>query len=330
MDRPLQSQLARRASLRQLQVFESIARLGSFTRAAEELFLTQPTVSMQIKKLEQAVGLPLFEQVGKKVYLTAAGEALRETAREVLESLAHLEMEVADLQGLKTGQLRLAVVTTAKYFAPRVLGEFSQRYPGIDVALKVTNRERLLERMAGNVDDLYIMGRPPQSTDYAFEPYLANPLVVVAPRSHPLAGRKRISVERISREPFIIREAGSGTRMAMEHLFAEHGLPLNVRMELGSNEAIKQAILGGLGISVLSRHTLNRNSDAGDLAVLDVQGFPIPWQWYVGHAKGKRLSPVARNFLEFLREQRSVAGGPERRPGGGVRRGRTSARIRSA
>ena len=208
-------------------------------------------------------------------------------------------METAELKGLKTGQLRLAVVTTAKYFAPRILGEFCQAHPGIDVSLEVTNRKGLLERMADNLDDLYIMGRPPESPDYEFEPYLANPLVVVAPDSHPLAKAHNIPLERIAGERFIMRETGSGTRMAAETQFA--GLKLNVRMELGSNEAIKQAILGGLGISVLSRHTLGAGSDRGGLVILDVQGFPIQWQWHVGYPRGKRLSIVARTYLDFLR-----------------------------
>lgn len=309
MDKPLPSQIARRLSLRQLQVFEAIARHGSFTRAAEELFLTQPTVSMQVKKLEEAVGLALFEQVGKRMYLTDVGQALRQSARGILETLARFEMEAADLKGLKTGHLRLAVVTTAKYFAPRVLGQFCRRYPGIDVSLKVTNRERLLQRMAQNEDDLYIIGHPPASAELEFEPYLPNPLVVLAPGDHPLAGQRRIAPERIAREPFIMREPGSGTRLAVEQYFARHGLAPRIRMELGSNEAIKQAVLGHLGLSILSRHTLGSLPEGGDLAVLDVVGFPLSWQWYVGYPRGKQLSVIARTFLEYLGEEgREIAG----------------------
>ena len=303
MNKPLPSQIVRRASLRQLQVFEAAARHLSFTHAANELFLSQPTVSMQIKKLEEVAGLPLFEQLGRQIYLTDAGTALYATAYEVLDTLARFEMEVADMQGLKTGHLRLAVVTTAKYFVPRVLGMFSQLYPGIDVSLKVTNRERLLERMTQNVDDLYIMGCPPQLPDVEFQPYLANPLVLLAPRNHPLAGHTQIPPERIAKEPFVIREPGSGTRMAIEQFFAERNLPLRIKMELGSNEAIKQAIIGGLGISVLSRHTLALGDEHGSIVVLDVKGFPIPWQWYVGYSKGKRLSVVARTFLDYLNNE---------------------------
>lgn len=303
MEAPLTSTLARRISMRQLQVFEASARLSSISGAAEELFLTQPTVSMQIKKLEGSIGLPLFEQIGKRISLTDAGEAVYRTAREMLEMFGRLEMEVAELKGLKTGQLRLAVVTTAKYFAPRVLGKFCKDYPGIDASLEVTNRERLLERMSKNLDDLYIIGRPPESPEYEFEPYLQNPLVMVGPSSHPLAKDRNISLDRVADEPFIIREKGSGIRKALESHFETHGLKLKVQMELGSNEAIKQAILGGLGISVLSQHTLGQGLDNTGLTILDVEGFPIQWQWHVGHMRGKRLSVVARTFLEFLQNQ---------------------------
>jgi len=301
MDKPHPTQLLRHISLRQLQIFEAIARLGGFTRAAEELFLTQPTVSMQIKKLEQGVGLPLFEQIGKQNYLTDAGRIVHEHAHQILDSVSNIEMEIADVQGLKTGMLRLAVVTTAKYFAPRALGQFCDLYPGVDVALKVTNRERLLERLTHNVDDLYIIGHPPELDSVVFEPYLANPLVVLAPRAHPLVGQTAIEPAQLAQYPFIMRELGSGTRLAIEDFFAQRGIKLTIRMELGSNEAIKQAIDAGLGISVLSRHTLALEGEHGRLAILDVKGFPIPWQWFVGHNKGKRLSVIAKTFLSFLK-----------------------------
>lgn len=292
----------RHATFRQLEVFEAIARLGNFTRAAEELYLTQPTVSMQIKKLTEAVGLPLFEQIGKHVHLTEAGRELLATCREVFDRLSHFEMTVADMKGLKKGRLKLAVVTTAKYFAPRLLGPFCQQYPGIEVTLKVSNRERVLERLAENQDDLYILGQPPEEIDAVAEPFLENPLVVLGPANHALAGRKKIPLARLAEEPFLVREPGSGTRKAVERLFAQHGLQMKVRMELGSSEAIKQAIVGGLGISVLSQHTLALDAPMGQLAVLDVQGFPIERHWYAAYPVGKQLSVVARTFLDFLKQ----------------------------
>jgi len=256
---------------------------------------------MQIKKLTDAVGLPLFEQVGKKVFLTDAGRELHKTCREIFKHFSHFEMAVADLKGLKQGTLRLAVVTTAKYFAPRLLGPFCQQYPGIEVSLKVSNRERILERLADNQDDLYILGQPPEEVDAVAEPFLDNPLVVLAPANHPLVGRKKIPLARLTEEPFLLREPGSGTRKALERLFADHGLSIRVRMELGSNEAIKQAVAGGLGLGLLSRSTLNMDPSQKELAVLDVEGFPVMRAWYVVRPKGQQLSAVAATFLEFLR-----------------------------
>lgn len=286
------------ATLHQLKVFEAAARHSSFTRAAEELFLTQPTVSMQIKQLTKSVGLPLFEQVGKRLYLTEAGRELFATCRQIFETIAQFEMKVADLKGLKQGQLRLAVITTAKYFIPRLLGPFCQLYPGIEISLQVTNHERILERMVNNLDDLYVMSQVPEHLDVNCQPFLDNPLVVFAPANHPLAKEKNIPIERLANEPFIMREPGSGTRRAVQSLFDEHGLKVKVKLELGSNEAIKQAIAGGLGISILSRHTLL--TDAAEFSILDVQHFPIQRTWYMVYPAGKQLSIVARTYFEYL------------------------------
>ncbi|MBD2297043.1 LysR family transcriptional regulator [Nostoc sp. FACHB-87] len=286
------------ATLHQLKVFEAAARHGSFTRAAEELFLTQPTVSMQIKQLTKSVGLPLFEQVGKRLYLTEAGRELFATCRQIFETIAQFEMKVADLKGLKQGQLRLAVITTAKYFIPRLLGPFCQRYPGIDISLQVTNHEKIIDRMMNNLDDLYIMSQVPEHLDVNCEPFLDNPLVVFAPVNHRLAKEKNIPIHELNDEPFIMREPGSGTRRAVQALLEEHGVKVNVKLELGSNEAIKQAIAGGLGISVLSRHTLL--SDASEFSILDVQHFPIKRAWYMVYPAGKQLSIVARTYYEYL------------------------------
>jgi DNA-binding transcriptional LysR family regulator len=291
------------ATLHQLKVFEATARHGSFTRAAEELYLTQPTVSIQVKQLTKAVGLPLFEQIGKRLYLTQAGQQLLDTCQEIFEGLGQFEMAVADLKGMKQGQLRISVITTAKYFVPRLLGPFCQRYPGIDISLEVTNHQHIQERMASNKDDLYIVSQPPSQLDLTVHPFLDNPLVVLAPQNHPLAGKANIPIQMLNDEPFIMREPGSGTRDAILELFDQHDVTVKVRLELGSNEAIKQAIAGGLGISVLSKHTIISEGTQGELTILDVQEFPIERQWYVAHLAGKQLSVVAESFLKYLLEE---------------------------
>jgi LysR family transcriptional regulator, low CO2-responsive transcriptional regulator len=288
------------ATLHQLKVFEATARHGSFTRAAEELYLTQPTVSMQVKQLTKAIGLPLFEQVGKKLYLTEAGKNLFSTCQDIFVKLDQLEMTVADLKGMKQGKLRLAVITTTKYFMPRLLGPFCQLYPGIDVSLTVTNHEQVSDRLANNQDDLYVMSQLPEHLDVKAYPFLENPLVVVAPRNHPLANEKNIPLKRLTEEAFLMREPGSGTRRSFQKLLDSQDLSVRVRLELGSNEAIKQAIVGQLGLSVLSRHTLVSDSD--ELTILDVEGFPLSRQWYIVSLSGKQLSVVAKTFLEYLQE----------------------------
>lgn len=290
----------KQATLHQLKVFEAVARHNSFTRAAEELFLTQPTVSMQVKQLTKAVGMPLFDQVGKRLSLTQAGEELVKTCREVFETLDQFEMTVADLKGLKQGRLRVAVITTAKYFVPRLLGPFCQRYPGIDISLQVTNHEYILNRLSENLDDLYVMSQLPENMEITCHQILENPLVVVAKADHPLAQEKNIPIERLATEPFIMREPGSGTRKAVQSLFEEQKMVLKVRLDLGSNEAIKQAIAGGLGISVLSAHTLALEGSKSQLTVLDVEQFPIERYWYAVYPSGKQLSIVASTFLEYL------------------------------
>jgi len=298
--------LIRHVTLRQLQVFEVIFRLGSFTRAAEELFLTQPTVSMQIKKLTEAIGMPLFEHVGRRVEPTEVGAQLYETCQTMFASLLNFEMKVADMKGLKRGRLRLAVITTAKYMAPEMLGDFSKLYPGVELALKVTNRDSIIDRMHNNIDDLYIMGQVPEGElevqSYSFA---ANPLVVLAPSDHPMVGKKNISLKEIAKEPLIVREPGSGMRDATFRAFDSKGLSPQVRMELGSNEAIKHAIVGGLGLSVMSLHTILLEGIDGPVAILDVKGFPIMRHWYMVYPKGKELSLVARTFLDFAIEYES-------------------------
>lgn len=292
-----------RFSLRQLAIFAAVARHRSYTKAAEELHLTQPAVFAQVKQLEDHLGLPLIERLGKRLFLTEAGEEVLAACRETFDALERLEMRLADLQGLKRGRLRLAIVTTAKYLIPRLLGEFCARHPGIEARLIVTNREKLLSRLVRCEDDLIVLGTPPEGMDVIATPIADNPLVVVARRDHPLAKKRDIPLSRLAQESFLLREPGSGTRLAVERLFAEHRLGLRVRLELGSNEAIKQAIAGGLGIAVLSAHTLTLESRRGPLTVLDVEGFPLLRRWYVVYSRGKHLSVAAQAFLSFLLER---------------------------
>ena len=286
-------------TFRQLEIFESIARLGSFTRASEELFLTQPTVSMQMKKLTETVGVALIEQDGKKLRLTADGQQLAQATREIFGILDRFTMSVDERRGLKQGRLSLMAITTASYFAPRLLGEFAKLYPGIDVSLRVTNKEQVLASIADGLDDLYFLGQPPEDIDVVATPIMDNPIEVLAAPDHPLAGKKNIPLERLALEPWLMREKGSGTRIAIERRFFDHGITLHPRLELGSSEAIKQAILAGLGISALSRHALSLNQP-GQFAVLDVEGFPILRHWYAVYPAGRQLSVVARAFLDYL------------------------------
>lgn len=293
----------RQSTLHQLKVFETVARLTSITRAAEELSLTQPTVSMQIKQLTQNIGVPLFEQIGKKLYLTHAGQELLITCREIFNELSRFEMKITDLQGLKQGKLKLATITTTKYFMPRAIAPFCQLYPGVDVALEITNHERLLERLSENLDDLYIISKIPDRLDVVLHPFLENPLVVIAPKTHPLAREKNIPISKLQNEPFIMRERGSGTRDAVEQLFNKHGISVKVRLELGGNEAIKQAIGVGLGISVLSQHTFTPEAALSGLTILDVQHFPIERHWYIIYPDNKQLSILASTFFDFLQQE---------------------------
>ena len=294
--------LIRHTTLRQLQIFEATARLGSFTRAAEELFLTQPTISMQVKKLSDSIGMPLFEHVGRSVKTTEAGRELYDCCRKIFDVLANLEMKVSDLQGMRRGRLRLAVITTVKYFLPELLGEFCTKHTGIDMALKVSNRDRIMERLSRDEDDLYIVGAVPEDSQISAYSFAPNPLVVVAPQNHPLVGERNILIEEIAKYPFIERESGSGTRDTVRRMFSDLGPLPKIKMELGSNEAIKHAVVAGLGLAVMSLHSLTLDGPQGPLALLDVEGFPIMRQWYIVHPKGKELSLIAQAFLDYALE----------------------------
>lgn len=290
----------RHVTLHQLRLFQSLGTHLSYTRVAEELFLTQPAVSIQIKRLEESVGIPLVEQMGKRIYLTEAGKELFEASRDVLDRLRVLSEDMTGMeQGIK-GPISLAAITTAKFFIPHLLGAFLKNYPEVEPRITFTNQARVVGRLENNMDDIVIMGTLPENMDLEAQYFLDNPIVVVAHPSHPLVGQKHIPLERIAQERFIAREPGSGTRAARERLFAEHGLKVNVYMELGSSEAIKQAVMAGLGISVLSLHSLRLELDSGLLAMLDVEHFPMMRKWYAVHLKGKKLSNTARMFLDFL------------------------------
>ncbi|SNX59889.1 DNA-binding transcriptional regulator, LysR family [Nitrosomonas ureae] len=287
-------------TLRQLKVFESVARHLSYSRAADELHLTQPAVSMQIKQLEDNIGLPLLEQLGKRIYLTEAGRELYQYSRSIAQQLADMEVALDELKGMERGKLNISVVTTANYFAPHLLAKFCQRYRGVTVSLNVSNREAVLKQLADNLIDLAIMGQPPENLDIDSESFMENPLVVVAPSDHPLCKERFIPVKRLAREIFLVREPGSGTRSAMERFFAAHKVAINKGMETDTTEAIKQAVQAGMGLGIMSLHTVELELETNRLKILNVQGFPIVRYWYVVNRKNKRLSSVANAFREFL------------------------------
>ncbi len=289
----------RRITFRQLETFEAVARLRSFSRAAETLHLTQPAVSIQIRQVADTLGLPLFEQTGREIFLTAAGEELLAAVRSLDDVWNRLESAIADLQGMKRGRLRVALVTTAKYFLPRMLGMFCRRYPDISVELEIANRQGIIERMRGNQDDLYVMSYPPEEIELVSYPFLDNPSIIFASNGHWAAGRK-LSLADLSAEPFILREAGSGSRHVVDRAAEKSGVRLNVKFSLSSNEAIRELVACGLGIGVLSRHALPVDLAAEGLVQLNVAGFPVVRPWVVAHLRSKVLSLPVEAFIEEL------------------------------
>ena len=292
----------RHGTFPQLSVFEAVARLGSFTRAAEELYMAQPTVSVQIKKLTETIGLPVLEQVGKSVRLTPVGKELLASCGELFATLTRFEQKVADMRGMQTGSLQIASSTVAKYFASRSLAEFLKTHPGIDAKMHVGHRQSLLNRIGENADDLYLMMDPPSSDEVVSLRLLPNPIMVFASADHPLAKEKKIPFARLAQEPLLAREPGSGTRMTMDRLYRDHGLTPKIRMELGSNEAIRESIRSGLGLSIMSRYAVGFEIEAG-LVALDVEGFPVESYCYLVYPVGKQLSFVAQTFLDFMRKE---------------------------
>jgi len=292
------------ATLRQLQIFESIARLGSFTAAAKELYLTQPTISMQIKKLSELISAPLFEVHGKRVMLTDAGRELVPACREIFSELEKYEMVLSNIKEIGQGELSISSVTTAEYFAPRILGDFIKVYPGVTATLEVTNRIHVIERMEGGVDDLYIIGQPYDEVELEIAAFLDNPIVFFAAPDHPLAAVRDIPPAELVSENIFCREDGSEASIRLAEFFGAVGVKSKATMKLGSNEAIKLAVKSGLGISMLSRLALTKEVENGELVILDVQGFSITDSWYLAYLKGKRLSAVAEAFFSFVVNKR--------------------------
>lgn len=290
-------------SLRQLQVFESVARHLNHSRAAAELFLSQPAVSMQIKQAEQTIGLPLFEQAGKKLFLTETGREMLHYARSMLQLMQEMETVFDEMKGLEHGRLNLAVVSTANYFMPQLLAKFIQAHPKIKVGLSVANRDAVIKQLADNIADFAIMGQPPEGADMRAEAFMENPLVVIAAPAHPLASHKKIQPKQLANETFLLREKGSGTRGVVERFFASHNLALPKHMEMDTNEAIKQSVQAGIGIGIISHHGIEMELETKRLIVLDVVHFPIVRHWYIVQRKDKRPSAAAHEFERFLLEE---------------------------
>ncbi|TQV84588.1 LysR family transcriptional regulator [Aliikangiella coralliicola] len=293
---------ARLGTFRQLELFVKFAETGSISQTAHELHLAQPSVSIQLKKLSDNLDVPLLEQIGRKLFLTDAGRELYKSSLEIFDSVGRLESRLASLSGLQAGLLKLSVVTTAKYFFPHLLGPFCQRYPNIEVNFNIGNRNSMVNRLRENKDDFYVFSHPPEDIDIETFEFIKNPLVVVAPSNHRLSGKKNIKFSQLAAEPFIMREPGSGTRYSIEKYLLQSGNSINEKMTIESNEAIKHSVMSGLGLSILSVHTLALERNA-EIEILDVKGFPMLYHWYVVYLRNKKLSDVAKTFLEYLENE---------------------------
>lgn len=295
-------------TFRQLRLFLALADTGSVSAAARVVHVTQPTASMQLKEISDSVGLPLYEVVSRRIHLTEMGYELAKTARAISHEWETFEQLTLGLKGLTRGRLKVAVVSTAKYFIPRLLGEFCKKYPEIEISLEVLNRDGVVKRLEDNLDDLYIMSQPPVHIEIEDEAFMPNPLVLIAPKNHKLVKQKNIQLHSLKNEKFIFREKGSGTRMATDTHFKRLKFKPNVRLELGSNEAIKQGVAGGLGLAVLSKYSLGDPRNKDEVSVLDCRDFPIESNWHIVSAKGKKSSPISKVFrahlLAYVRRQR--------------------------
>ncbi|MDC1429921.1 LysR family transcriptional regulator [Emcibacteraceae bacterium] len=290
--------LARLGTLRQLEIFLHVAEAGSVSRAAETLNLTQPSVSIQVKKLSDVIGLPLYEVIGKKLKLTEAGRKVEEAGKEIFKAVGRLDNEINNLKGLQSGTLTISVVTTSKYFMPYVMAPFCELYPGVEVELNIGNRSNIMERLNKNLDDLYIFSKLPESLDIVSYPFLPNPIAVVASKKHELANKKKLRWDDIRDVRFIMREAGSDSLFSVNNYLKENNYKMTDVMTIQSNEAIKHAVMANMGISIISAYTLS-NADTDGIVQLDVEGFPLISQWEVVHMKEKKLSLVAQKFLDF-------------------------------
>ncbi|WP_144392952.1 LysR family transcriptional regulator [Pleionea sediminis] len=290
---------ARIGTFRQLEILLSVYQNESIKQAATELHLTQPTISMQLKKLSDSINMPLYDQVGRKLVFTEAGKSLAQAAQDVLNRMESLEMDLSQLRGLKAGTLRLSVVTTSKYFIPHLLGPFCQRYPDVDIEFNVGNRQQIIERLRQGTDDFFVFSNLPDSVDFEAIDFLENPLVAIAPSDHPLSRRTNIDLKQLEHEPFLMREKGSGTRYAIESYLKSHQAKVTVRMTIESNEAIKHSVMSGLGISILSEHTLAFGESKG-LKILDVKQLPIISKWFLIRPRNKYISPIAKTFLNYI------------------------------
>ena len=290
-------------TFRQLRLFMALAETGSVSAAARMVHVTQPTASMGLKEITDAIGVPLYEVVARKIHLTQMGHELAKTARAISGEWEAFEQQVDGVKGLTRGKLKVAVVSTAKYFIPRILGTFCAKYPQIDIALEILNRDGVVNRLEENLDDLYIMSQPPVHLDIEDEVFMPNPLVLVASKAHPWANKKNLEIALLKGDKFIFREKGSGTRMTADAHFKRLKFKPDVRLELGSNEAIKQAVIGGLGVAVLSQYSLGDKADQEEVAILKCKEFPIESSWHIVSPKGKKLSPIATIFKKHLSEQ---------------------------
>lgn len=290
-------------TFRQLKLFLALAETGSVSSAARAMHVTQPTASMQLKEVTQAVGVPLYEVISKKVHLTEMGRELAQTAREMVQTWEAFEQGVDSFKGLARGKLKVAVVSTAKYFMPRLIGSFCKKYPEIDVSLEILNRDGVVQRMRDNLDDLYIMSQPPRDLDLNDEIFMANPLVLVAAARSALVKQSGVLLADLAEQRFILREKGSGTRMGVDQYFKKNKFHPDIRMELGSNEAVKEAVAGGLGIGIVSRHSLHGQQKEHGVAVVNVKGFPILSNWHIVHPASKKLSPIATAFKLHMRKE---------------------------